>query len=151
MLAAFRAGEIRTLIATDIAARGIDVDGISHVVNYDLPDVPESYVHRIGRTARAGAARIAISLCAGEEIPMLRAIERLIGRSIPATDRRTSARPSAHAHTNGRPPGGGKRRRRARGQGPNSGTPGLRPALGRDRPAPGGLQGGRPRDQRKPV
>ena len=55
MLAAFRDGKLRTLIATDIAARGIDVDGVSHVVNYDLPNIPESYVHRIGRTARAGA------------------------------------------------------------------------------------------------
>ena len=64
-LAAFRSGEIRTLVATDIAARGIDVDGISHVVNFDLPNVPETYVHRIGRTARAGADGIAISLVAG--------------------------------------------------------------------------------------
>ena len=67
VLAAFRKGDVRTLVATDIAARGIDVDGISHVVNYDLPNVPETYVHRIGRTARAGAAGIAISLCDGEE------------------------------------------------------------------------------------
>src|SRR4051812_39567104 len=62
VLAAFRSGEIRTLVATDIAARGIDVDGISHVVNFDLPNIPETYVHRIGRTARAGAEGIAISL-----------------------------------------------------------------------------------------
>ena len=67
VLAAFRSGEIRTLVATDIAARGIDVDGISHVVNFDLPNVPETYVHRIGRTARAGAEGIAISLVAGGE------------------------------------------------------------------------------------
>ena len=67
VLAAFRSGEIRTLVATDIAARGIDVDGISHVVNFDLPNVPETYVHRIGRTARAGAEGIAISLIAGAE------------------------------------------------------------------------------------
>ena len=56
-MAAFRSGAIRTLVATDIAARGIDVDGITHVVNYDLPNIPETYVHRIGRTARAGASR----------------------------------------------------------------------------------------------
>ncbi|MFZ2065096.1 MAG: DEAD/DEAH box helicase, partial [Xanthobacteraceae bacterium] len=62
-LAAFRKGDVRTLVATDIAARGIDVDGVSHVVNFDLPNVPETYVHRIGRTARAGAEGIAISLC----------------------------------------------------------------------------------------
>ena len=67
VLAAFRTGKVRTLVATDIAARGIDVEGISHVVNFDLPNIPESYVHRIGRTARAGADGIAISFCDGEE------------------------------------------------------------------------------------
>jgi ATP-dependent RNA helicase RhlE len=88
-LAAFRDGKVKTLVATDIAARGIDVDGISHVVNFDLPNVPETYVHRIGRTARAGAEGIAISLCDGEEMPFLRDIEKLIRLSIPLTDRRT--------------------------------------------------------------
>jgi superfamily II DNA/RNA helicase len=82
-MAAFRAGSIRTLVATDIAARGIDVDGISHVVNYDLPNIPETYVHRIGRTARAGAAGIAISLVAGDEMAFLRDIEKLIRRPVP--------------------------------------------------------------------
>ena len=95
VLAAFRAGTIATLIATDIAARGIDVEGISHVVNYDLPNIPESYVHRIGRTARAGAAGTAISFCAADEVPFLRDIEKLIRASIPATDRRSSR--SGHA------------------------------------------------------
>ncbi len=85
-LSAFREGRIRTLIATDIAARGIDVDGISHVINYDLPNVPESYVHRIGRTARAGAEGVAISFCDGEERAYLRDIERLIRMRVPATD-----------------------------------------------------------------
>jgi ATP-dependent RNA helicase RhlE len=89
-LAAFRSGEIRSLVATDIAARGIDVDGISHVVNFDLPNVPETYVHRIGRTARAGAEGVAISLIAGaEEIGYLRDIERLIKITLPREDRRT--------------------------------------------------------------
>jgi superfamily II DNA/RNA helicase len=110
-LAAFRSGEIRTLVATDIAARGIDVDGISHVVNFDLPNVPETYVHRIGRTARAGAEGIAISLVAGgEELAYLRDIERLIRLSLPREDRRTpggrdtapAAAPSKH-HRGGRP------------------------------------------------
>ena len=89
-LAAFRRGDVRTLIATDIADRGIDIDGISHVVNFDLPNVPETYVHRIGRTARAGAGGVAISLCDAEEASFLRDIEKLIRMVIPATDRRTS-------------------------------------------------------------
>ncbi|WP_347403210.1 DEAD/DEAH box helicase [Limobrevibacterium gyesilva] len=82
-LAAFRSGETRVLIATDIAARGIDVDGVTHVINYDLPNVPESYVHRIGRTARAGAAGVAISLCDNEERSFLRSIEKLIRGRVP--------------------------------------------------------------------
>ncbi|MFN3483618.1 MAG: DEAD/DEAH box helicase, partial [Rhabdaerophilum calidifontis] len=82
-LGAFRAGTCRVLVATDIAARGIDVDGVTHVINFDLPNVPESYVHRIGRTARAGAAGIAISFCSGEERPYLRDIERLTRQSVP--------------------------------------------------------------------
>ena len=99
VLEAFRTGAVRTLVATDIAARGIDVEGISHVINYDLPNIPESYVHRIGRTARAGAAGIAVSFCAADEVPHLRAIEKLIRAAIPATDRR-SARP-AHGRSEG--------------------------------------------------
>ena len=85
VLAAFRSGRVRTLVATDIAARGIDVDGISHVINYDLPNIAESYVHRIGRTARAGAAGIAISFCDRDEMPFLRDIEKLIGIKLAAT------------------------------------------------------------------
>jgi ATP-dependent RNA helicase RhlE len=104
VLSAFRSGDLRTLIATDIAARGIDVDGVSHVVNYDLPNIPESYVHRIGRSARAGAEGVAISFCDHEERAYLRDIERLIRMTIPATDRRNGrlpAQPAAH-HTSGR-------------------------------------------------
>jgi superfamily II DNA/RNA helicase len=82
-MAAFRSGEIRTLVATDIAARGIDVDGISHVVNYDLPNIAETYVHRIGRTARAGADGIAVSLVSRDEMQFLRDIEKLIRRQVP--------------------------------------------------------------------
>jgi ATP-dependent RNA helicase RhlE len=89
VLAAFRKGAIRTLVATDIAARGIDVDGISHVVNFDLPDVPETYVHRIGRTARAGAYGVALSLCDAEEVALVRDIEKLIRMPIPVTGRPT--------------------------------------------------------------
>jgi ATP-dependent RNA helicase RhlE len=78
----FRAGRSRLLVATDIAARGIDVDGITHVINFELPADSESYVHRIGRTARAGAEGIAISFCAPEEQEALRDIERLVKRKI---------------------------------------------------------------------
>ncbi len=85
-LNAFRAGRTRVLIATDIAARGIDVDGISHVVNFDLPHVAESYVHRIGRTARAGADGIAIAFCDREERSLLRDIEKLTRQTIPASE-----------------------------------------------------------------
>src|SRR5215467_1542307 len=92
VLAAFRKGEVRTLVATDIAARGIDVDGVSHVVNFDLPNVPETYVHRIGRTARAGTEGVAISLCDGEEAAFLRDIEKLIRMTIPVSDRRANQR-----------------------------------------------------------
>ena len=92
VLAAFRKGEVTTLVATDIAARGIDVDGVSHVVNFDLPNVPETYVHRIGRTARAGAEGVAISLCDGEEVAFLRDIEKLIRMTIPVSDRRADQR-----------------------------------------------------------
>jgi len=80
----FRSGKLTVLIATDIAARGIDVDGVSLVVNYELPNVPEVYVHRIGRTARAGKSGIALTLCDGAERDQLRDIEKLIGRAIPS-------------------------------------------------------------------
>lgn len=95
-LESFRDSRIRVLVATDIAARGIDVRNISHVVNYDLPNEPESYVHRIGRTARAGADGTALSFCDSGEAPYLRAIERLMGSSLkiehhPSTASRLSA------------------------------------------------------------
>ena len=98
VLASFRQGSVRILVATDIAARGIDVDGISHVVQHDLPNEPESYVHRIGRTARAGAAGIAIALCDSDEVAFLRDIEKLIRISIPSTDRRTPGSRPIHAN-----------------------------------------------------
>ena len=103
VLSAFRKGDVLTLIATDIAARGIDVDGISHVVNFDLPNVPETYVHRIGRTARAGATGVAISLCDGEEAAYLRDIEKLIRMSIPATEHRTFPRQAGPSTARGAP------------------------------------------------
>jgi ATP-dependent RNA helicase RhlE len=79
----FKKGRTRVLVATDIAARGIDIDGITHVINYDLPNVPESYVHRIGRTARAGTTGVAISFCDAEERAYLRDIEKLIQKRVP--------------------------------------------------------------------
>jgi ATP-dependent RNA helicase RhlE len=85
-LAGFKDGSTPILVATDIAARGIDVDGVSHVINFDLPNVPESYVHRIGRTARAGKAGIAISFCDVTERPFLRDIEKLIRTKLPVSE-----------------------------------------------------------------
>lgn len=82
-LANFKSGAIRVLVATDIAARGIDVEGITHVINYDLPNIPESYVHRIGRTARAGASGIAYSFCDQEERAYLKDIEKTIRIHVP--------------------------------------------------------------------
>jgi ATP-dependent RNA helicase RhlE len=100
----FRSRRTRVLVAPDLAARGIDVDGITHVVNYELPNVPESYVHRIGRTGRAGATGIAISLCDAEERPLLRDIEKLLRRELPKVGstrgspaRAETSRPSNHA------------------------------------------------------
>ncbi|HVV82670.1 MAG TPA: DEAD/DEAH box helicase, partial [Kofleriaceae bacterium] len=85
-LANFKAGQIRVLVATDIAARGIDIDEITHIVNFDLPEVPETYVHRIGRTARAGASGSALSFCAADEHDLLDGIEKLIRRRIPVIE-----------------------------------------------------------------
>ncbi len=124
-LAGFRAGRIKVLVATDIAARGIDVDDVSHVVNYELPDVPEAYVHRIGRTARAGKSGIAVSLYDHSERGLLRDIERLIGRSLDGSSRRAapSGRGSGKAppqRSNGSASDGGEkpqgRMRRHRGK-----------------------------------
>ena len=82
----FRRGLTRVLVATDVAARGIDVEGISHVINYDLPNVSESYVHRVGRTGRAGAVGSAISFVDPDEREFLAGIERLIKRTIPSAE-----------------------------------------------------------------
>jgi ATP-dependent RNA helicase RhlE len=146
VLAAFRNGKLRTLIATDIAARGIDVDGVSHVFNFDLPSIPESYVHRIGRTARAGADGVAISFCDHEERAYLRDIERLIRMAIPSTDRRTGGRPKPQPaqhkanHQNGRPHhrGNGQKHRANGGKGKHgrpsrNGHQSSRPHAPRDR------------------
>ena len=82
-LSNFKDGTTRVLIATDIAARGIDVDELTHVINYELPNIPETYVHRIGRTGRAGLSGVAFSFCEQEELPYLKDIQKLIGKSVP--------------------------------------------------------------------
>ena len=87
-LAAFKAGEIRVLVATDVAARGLDIPDVKHVYNYDLPNVPESYVHRIGRTARAGKDGAAIAFCAPDEMGELKAIQKTMGITIPVASGR---------------------------------------------------------------
>ncbi|MCY2959924.1 MAG: DEAD/DEAH box helicase [Planctomycetota bacterium] len=107
-LAGFRAGTTRVLVATDIAARGIDVDDITHVVNYELPNVPETYVHRIGRTARAGATGTAISFCSGEEREFLRDIEKLIKKSVPVASGSASSLRSEAPEARDRPPRAGR-------------------------------------------
>jgi ATP-dependent RNA helicase RhlE len=115
-LLAFRRGKTRVLVATDIAARGIDVDGITHVINFDVPNVPESYVHRIGRTARAGAKGVAVTLCDAEERAYLRDIERLTGRKLrvmegefePERPERTVRSNDKRTHGRGRPARAGR-------------------------------------------
>jgi ATP-dependent RNA helicase RhlE len=122
----FRTGRARVLVATDIAARGIDVTGISHVINFDLPAQPEDYVHRIGRTARAGASGVAISFCDAAEHGTLRAIERMTGTVINIAGGSPPARqPNGGQGQPGRgqQPGGANRKRRQQ-----RGRVGLRPA-----------------------
>ena len=151
-LDAFRRGRFRVLVATDVAARGLDVDGVSHVFNFDLPLEPEAYVHRIGRTGRAGATGIAVAFCTPEERGLLRAIERQIGAKVPSVgEHRHAPRPEGparsgtgkHPPRNGRPrkpgaPGGPRRGGNARaeaGYAPRSRTKANRPGRGVQRPA----------------
>ena len=144
-MSGFRSGNVKVLVATDIAARGIDVDDVTHVFNYDLPNVPESYVHRIGRTARAGREGWAVSLCDAEQRAWLRDIEKNIGKKIPVVSEHPYHSETAENSTM-RPPvlGGGGRGRGGGGGRPGGGRPGGggRPAGG-GRP-PGGGRGGRP-------
>ncbi|MBV9508988.1 MAG: DEAD/DEAH box helicase [Caulobacteraceae bacterium] len=160
-LAAFKAGKVRALIATDIAARGIDVDGVSHVIQYELPQVPEAYVHRIGRTARAGAVGVAISFCADDERGLLRDIQKTTRQTIPSFDRRndrqlavlTAAAPPIPAAEQALPqakgrgprpqdgkPDGGKPQG-PKSQGPKSQGPKPQGRRRRGRPGGGGPQG----------
>jgi ATP-dependent RNA helicase RhlE len=118
-LEAFRRKHVQVLVATDVAARGIDIDGITHVVNFDLPVEPEAYVHRIGRTGRAGAEGTALSFCTAEEHGELRAIEKLIGQKVPADPRGGSEpRPRTGGHQSSGPRGSGQH-----GSGPRGGRP----------------------------
>jgi ATP-dependent RNA helicase RhlE len=138
-LAGFKDGTTKVLVATDIAARGIDVDGVSHVVNFDLPDVAETYVHRIGRTARAGAQGLAIAFCSADENGNWRAIEALIRQRVPVMavegNRSTAAAAAAERSEGQRrftPRGGrpsGSTGRDERGAGQRCGAP--RPGKGR--------------------
>jgi len=111
-LAQFRAGKVRVLVATDIASRGIDVTDITHVVNFEIPNVPESYVHRIGRTARAGASGIAISLCDPSERGFLRDIERLTNCRLSGNMPETDAAVAGNSRAPARPAGPARRNRR---------------------------------------
>ena len=120
-LDAFRRNHVQVLVATDVAARGIDIDGITHVVNFDLPVEPESYIHRIGRTGRAGAAGIALSFCTSSERRELRAIEKLIGKKVPVSpDQPEPAAPSVESRGEYRPAAGTAGRRDTRPKRPYS-------------------------------
>lgn len=149
---AFKRGDLGVLVATDIAARGIDVDELSHVVNFEIPNIPETYVHRIGRTGRAGAEGVAISFCNEEdERTFLRDIQRLIRREVPLIEDHEyhlplpaipldSGRPGGSGPSDGRGgKGGGKRKGgRNRSRGPGTGRPGG---------SAGNRQGGAPQGQ----
>jgi len=117
-LAAFKTGRVRVLVATDIAARGIDVDGISHVINFELPNEPESYVHRIGRTARAGAGGVAIAFCDPTERAYLKSIEKLTRVQLTVTG--TPPREAGADQTDARPPREARPAREARSEPGNS-------------------------------
>ena len=164
-LAAFKSGQSRLLVATDIAARGIDVDGVSHVINFDIPNISETYVHRIGRTARAGADGSAISLCGEDERSYLRDIERLIRQKVPVQEGKTGAVSApTQAETpyrdpravRGRPGQGGKPQGEGRNGNGRSGQPrhgaegAPRPNAGPARPRDGAAPS-RPRDGARPA
>ena len=147
-LAQFKSGEARILVATDIAARGIDVADVSHVINAELPDEPEAYVHRIGRTARAGKVGISITLCSPDERDKLKAVEKLIRRAIPVMVIEgldlTKAAAGGQRISDEREERGGRRGRSAGGRREDSGRVGRR---GEERGAPAARADAAPRSQ----
>ncbi|MDI6837798.1 MAG: DEAD/DEAH box helicase [Rhizobiaceae bacterium] len=143
-LKGFRDGEIKTLIATDVAARGIDIPAVSHVFNYDLPEVPDAYVHRIGRTARAGRDGIAIAFCGPDEGRLLRDVERLMGIDIAVASGEPPAnlsRPVRPQRRGGAGGGGNNRNHQGQGQGRGKSEGGAK-ADGRPAGKPGHRKGG---------
>jgi ATP-dependent RNA helicase RhlE len=144
-LEGFRAGKVPVLVATDIAARGIDVDAISHVFNYDVPNVAETYVHRIGRTGRAGATGIAISFCDHEERADFLAIQRLIRGTIKEMHDHPEYPPSSETPQHGRPGRveGQRDAREAAAAGSQGGSNGRRSKYGTGRPHQPAGSGGR--------
>ena len=143
-IAAFKAGEVKVLVATDVAARGLDIPDVKHVYNYDLPNVPDAYVHRIGRTARAGKDGAAIAFCAPDEMDELRAIQKTIGQQIPVA----SGRPWQPVEEEAKPPRGKGGPRRGGNRGGNRGGPqggaGAKPGGGNNRRRRGPKRGGKP-------
>ncbi|WP_371224018.1 DEAD/DEAH box helicase [Roseovarius sp. 2305UL8-3] len=133
-LKAFRDGHVKVLVATDVAARGLDIPDVKHVYNFDLPNVPENYVHRIGRTARAGKDGSAVAFCSPDEMGELKDIQKVMKISIPVA----SGRPWENLPEPGAKPQGGKGRRRGPGGGKPGGKPGGAPGRSRRRRRGGG-------------
>ncbi len=127
-LEAFRNKQVQVLVATDVAARGIDIDGVTHVINFDLPTEPESYVHRIGRTGRAGAEGLAISFCSADERGDLMAIERLIGQKVPLAPGQPAPQPVSNEDQRSASPRGARRTTRSS---QNAKSPGSQRTAGR--------------------
>ncbi|MBM1557148.1 DEAD/DEAH box helicase [Sulfitobacter mediterraneus] len=152
-IAGFKSGDVTILVATDVAARGLDIPDVKHVYNYDLPNVPDNYVHRIGRTARAGKDGAAVAFCAPDEMGELKAIQKTMGNSIPVASGRpweavdAPDKPKGRGRGRGGRPGGGAGGggNRPQGGGGGGGAPG-KPGAGRRRRRGGG--GGKPGGQK---
>jgi ATP-dependent RNA helicase RhlE len=163
-LSGFKNGRLRVLVATDIAARGIDIDDLSHVINFEIPNIPETYVHRIGRTGRAGASGVALSFCEAEELPYLKDIQKLTGLLVPvvkdhpfaadlaaptvtvANNNGKKAAPRPQQPRPARPQGEQERRHQ-----PNQQKPPNRPQQGRTENAGPRHSGGKPMEKNRPA